>query len=83
MTYRPEHKPVYNPSLTELPLDQVSPVIPKSNPSILEWLEGSGRLIEWTAEEIERDRIPLIAPEAEWDALVVPEDDDDLLDGEE
>ena len=80
MPYRPEYKPVYNPSLTELSLDQVSPVIPKSNPSILEWLEGSGRFIEWTPEEILRNKIPLTTPEAEWDDLVLKDDDDFLLD---
>ena len=87
MPYCSEYNPVYNPSLTELPLDQVSPVIPKFNPSIFEWLEDSGRFIEWTPEEIERDKIPLLAPEAEWDALVITDgaegDDDLFLDDEE
>ena len=75
MPYHSENKPVYNPSLTEHPLDQTSAVIPKSNPSILEWLEDSGRLIEWTAED---QKESLVKPEeAEWDDLIVRDEDDD------
>ncbi|HEY9886875.1 MAG TPA: DUF3134 domain-containing protein [Candidatus Obscuribacterales bacterium] len=36
---------VYNPSLREIPRDQTADVLPtQQEPSILTWLEGTGRL---------------------------------------
>jgi len=81
MPYRPEHLPVYNPSLTVILPGEATPVLPNHNQSILEWLEESGRLIERTPEEIEGDKIPLQSPEAEWDDLVTSEEEEEL--GEE
>lgn len=44
----------YNPSLHEYRRDQAAPVLPPStSPSILEWLESSGRLIERDIKETE------------------------------
>ena len=82
MAYRPEYLPVYNPSLTVILPGEATPVLPNHNQSILEWLKESGRLIEWTEEEIESDRIPLKSPEAEWDDLMTSEEEEEEL-GEE
>ncbi len=70
----------YNPSLHEYRRDQVAPVLPPStSPSVLEWLESSGRLIDRDVKETE------LKEEDEEEISVLMgsdnyEDDDDDLD---
>jgi phosphopantothenoylcysteine synthetase/decarboxylase len=45
---------VYNPSLREQPRQQPAPVIPmERNASILDWLEGTGRLLARQSTDLE------------------------------
>ncbi|MGP1386663.1 MAG: DUF3134 family protein [Thainema sp.] len=71
---------MYNPSLHEYRRNQVAPVLPPStSPSVLEWLESSGRLIERDTKETETKE----EDEEEITALMGSEnydDEDDDLD---
>lgn len=66
-----------NPALRETPRNEPAAVIPsKGDPSILAWLEGTGRLLE---------RDPVVSPvgdaeEEEIDELIDNEDDNDDFD---
>lgn len=70
---------MYNPSLHEYRRNDVAPVLPPStSPSILDWLEGSGRLIERDVKETELKE----EDEEEISALMGADnyDDDDDMD---
>lgn len=73
---------MHNPSLRSQPLEQLAPVIPpKQNASILNWLEGTGRLMErdivegpGLEDEEEMEEITALMGDADYD------DDDGLED---
>lgn len=79
---------MYNPSLREQPRDQRAPVIPLQHEfSILDWLEGTGRLLARDSQEYaypdEDD--PEISDLMAVDdgAYDLDDDEDDVLDLEE
>lgn len=80
---------VSNPSLREEPIEQRSAVIPsKQQSSILDWLEGTGRLISRDAherdllnedEEIEEINELMTGEDMDYD----DDDSDDVADGDD
>ncbi len=78
---------MYNPSLREEPRHQLAALIPlQQEPSILDWLESTGRLLarDVQAEDSFRDGdaeiSDLMAPDDVYDDL---EDDDEIIDVDE
>lgn len=70
---------MYNPSLHQYRRNDVAPVLPPStSPSILDWLEGSGRLIDRDVKDTEQKE----EDEEEISALMGADnyDDDDDMD---
>ena len=71
---------MHNPALYEIPRDRPAPVIPpQRNASILDWLEGTGRLLERDTvasdyRDEEEEINELMAGE---DNSFEPDDDDD------
>ncbi len=71
---------MHNPALYEIPRDRPAPVIPpQRNASILDWLEGTGRLLErdTVAADYRDDEEEINALMAGEDNSFEPDDDDD------
>jgi len=75
---------MHNPALYEVPRSQPAPVIPpQQNASILDWLEGTGRLLSRDASapdyrDDEQEINELMAGED--NSFEIDDDDDDVLD---
>ncbi len=75
---------MHNPALYEVPRNQPAPVIPpQQNASILDWLEGTGRLLsrDITAPDYRDDEQEINELMAgEDNSFEIDDDDDDALD---
>lgn len=79
---------MYNPSLSEQPIDQPAGVISvKQETSILDWLESSGRLLARENEELaggyldeEEEIAELMGSDEGYEDIDLDDDDEDLLD---
>lgn len=78
---------MHNPALYEVPRNQPAPVIPpQRDASILDWLEGTGRLLSrdsssYDYRDDEEEINELMAGED--NSFEIDDDDDDALDLEE
>lgn len=74
---------MYNPALRQYPRSQAAPVIPpQQDASILDWLEGTGRLLARDVQELdyrdEEEEINALMA-AEDNSFETDDDDDDAL----
>ncbi len=73
---------MYNPSLREEPIEQKSTSAPASpQPSILDWLEGTGRLLARDVQE--RDLLADDEEIEEINELIIGDDADDFDDDDD